>query len=315
MGLRRTRRDNPTAITRGNATEVRSETISDIPDIPMGALRSIDDSYGYLRSMGSQVTARGHRHGRFHVSDICSKCPRKMSLIYHLDQYHVSDLLWPISGVTFTIGDAIHDLVRNRFQHASPEKFYGKWSCACTATVTHGTWADARELCNTCGTHTDEYVEMVYTDEDHNLTAAVDMVKKDVIDGEDVYTVGEIKSCASRIFDSHIENNRPDPNHILQASFYHRMLLIHGYTVSDKISIIYVCKENRFGQAYKEFRVEPNVRQVDAELLAVREILNNGLLPPRANSCSAFGEGDSKRCGCAATCFSIPETIQYFKDI
>ena len=322
MGQRRTRRRaSPVPVVRGDvgddldfsSVDTLASAITLNP--AHGNLVSLDDSYGYLRGMGSQVTARAHRHGRFHVSDICTKCPRKLSLIYHFDQYHVSELLWPVSGVTFSIGDAIHDLVRRRFQHASPDKFFGDWTCSCAATINEGTWESQREICSTCGTYTDTYLEKVYTDEEHNLTAAIDMVRLDIVEDREVYTVGEIKSCAASIFDGLIQRDRPDPDHILQASFYHRMLVIQGYTVSDRISIIYVCKENRFGRAYKEFRVEPNTTQVNAELAAVKDILVNGVIPPKANNCIEFGAGDSKKCGCAALCFSIPETIEYFKDI
>ncbi len=314
MGQRRTRRRAaPVPVVRGNAAEVNEY----IPVNTDNIIRtvSLDDSYGYLRGIGSQVTARAHRRGSFHVSDICTKCPRELSLIYHFDQYHVSELLWPVSGVTFAIGDAIHDLVRERFQVSSPDKFYGRWTCACGSTVKQGVLSEVKDICPTCGVETENYLEMVYTDEEHNITAAIDMIKVDNVEDRDVYTVGEIKSCAASIFDQLEANNRPEPDHVLQASFYHRMLLIHGYTVSDRISIIYVCKENRFGRAYKEYRVEPNYTQVEVELNAVKEILHGGRIPPKAPNCTEFGQGDTKRCGCAAMCFSIPDTVGYFKDI
>jgi len=249
------------------------------------------------------------RHGDYlHVSDLIYTCPRKIVIAKRFNRPIKSQALFDSQGITFAIGNALHDYIRNKIRDTQPEYIYGTWKCPCDRTSFLGTRSQAIEQgnCNHCNKDMYIYNELQVVNEDLGITGSLDLSL--LIDSALLIT--EIKSMSKRLWDELI---RPVPEHLVQVLLYWYFAREHGYALHDKVSIIYAVKEWMFGNPYKEFVFKPSVMMhrleeylEDAALL--REALDNkdAKLPPRI-ICPRRDAPAAKKCEQVSVCFGVEE--------
>src|SRR5471030_2318835 len=66
-----------------------------------------------------------------HVSDLLSKCVRKIALCDRFGTPVRPQRLTPADVLVFAQGEAIHDAVKDMAGKGSPANIWGKWSCNC----------------------------------------------------------------------------------------------------------------------------------------------------------------------------------------
>lgn len=224
-----------------------------------------------------------------HVSDLLTKCIRKKSLEERHGATPAQQRLTMSDLLTFAMGDAVHDTVKERARIGSPDKVWGIWSCKCKFLMHVEpcvyTEIDQDETCPHCKTRVDHYNEVSMEDEEYGVVGNPDLLL--YFARKDAFMVTEIKSMAPKMWE---ELKRPDPKHIFQVVFYWHLMHRKGYRLCDRVSVLYVTKGWQFGDkcVYKEFLIDPlavldriacYIEEAKA-YKAARESRNNAL-PPR----------------------------------
>lgn len=253
---------------------------------------------------------RGFREGKYtHVSDIISKCGRKIALIRRMGTSHASTRLMDGHAITFAIGDAVHDFIKKRFTESHPEKVWAKWRCACGGTTTEAKlFADisTKDECPTCNQIPYRYVEVVFEDDEHEVVGSPDLLL--YFEDSAAFYVTEVKSMAAKMWD---ELERPVPDHIIQGLFYWMLMRSKGYSMIDQFSILYVKKEYTWKLPYKEFIIKPleqmhRLKEFLAELTVIADARHPGNPLPKRVVCSSNTSSDAKECPVCVTCFQLP---------
>lgn len=244
-----------------------------------------------------------YRHGKYvHVSDLVSKCLRKVAVS---DKYHIpipdSDL-WPSLRLTFAQGTAIADVMVNDAIQQSTDLVYARWSCACGVVEETGvhSYVCGKKICNKCGGINNKYNELTFTDEEYAIVGNCDLA---LLINDALYLT-EIKSIAGEAWKT---LEAPKPDHTLQALFYWLLARRNGHSLHDKISIIYASKGYVFGNPYKEFTVQPSksLHRLDEYLedaKALKEYKDGGKLPMKVE-CPTIDCTMAKNCHISGPCF------------
>lgn len=240
-----------------------------------------------------------------HVSDVLSKCLRKLALIRKLGVAHTAERVMDSMGVTFAQGDAIHDYVKRRFIDAYPDRVWAEWRCPCGDT-TVGPMVRSRvtskHTCDSCGRIPSRHCEHTIVNESLWLGGSPDLVL--LTPAKSLY-ITEIKSINKKDWEALV---RPQPNHALQILFYWWLAVEAGHSVVDTVSVLYVNKEFNFKLPYREFtlqpevlvdRLEPYFDDIRSYLAAVND---GGPLPGRT-MCGAMDAPEAKKCPVCVTCF------------
>lgn len=246
-----------------------------------------------------------YRKGDYlHVSDLLGKCVRKVALS---DKFKVSmpaSSVQTSMGLTFAQGTAIHDYVKSAFVKGHPDKLFGKWACLCETTVTEPMLAGniPNIKCKDCGTVPSRYRELDIHNDELMVVGSPDVTL--FLQKFSAYYPVEIKSMNPEDWKNLA---RPVPDHVLQVLFYWYLLKEAGYSVVDRISIIYVNKGYVFKLPYKEFVIVPEeqlgrLEEYKAEALSLKEYRTTGVLPPRT-FCSSPSCKDAKECHVSNICF------------
>jgi hypothetical protein len=236
-----------------------------------------------------------------HVSDIISKCVRKIALMRRLNLRHPQEQLMDGHAITFAIGDAIHDYIKGRFVKGHPDKVHAKWACLCGKEWFVGLFKDRpRKQCDHCSTAPYKYNEVRITDSETKLTGSPDLLLW--LEELGAYYIVEIKSAAAETWKEMV---RAEPNHKVQVSLYWWLLQRAGMPVVNRTSVLYTNKEFSFKFPYKEFVVDPHTVDLspymeDLEKLA--DALKGGELPPRI-MCGGPDAPEAKKCPVRVTCF------------
>lgn len=262
-----------------------------------------DDRYmHYLVSAGTSVNL-AFREGKYlHVSDVIGKCGRMIALA---KRYNMKMTFTPppeSMGLTFAMGNAIHDYIRGKVMRNAPEKIYGGWSCMCEKTQIVGTYAEAKthDVCPHCRDRLNRYHEMVITNDDIMVSGAVDL---SLLEGKALH-LNEIKSIKH---DAWKEMSRPLPEHVVQILFYWWLAREQGYDLYDAVSIFYATKGFvMFGTPYKEFVLQPSkmmgrLEEYLDEARDIKDAMNGGKMPVK--TCMQIDKGDAKECPMAMVCF------------
>jgi hypothetical protein len=250
------------------------------------------------------VTQHFREGSHVHVSDVVSKCVRKIALTKKLGMRHATEVIRDGQGITFAIGDSLHDYVKGRYIKGHPDKVWAEWKCGCGQTSEISVFnARKTKVCPICSTAVDKHNEVPFLDDEFDLIGNPDLLLWMAQYG--AYYVVEIKSMAGSQFN---ELSRPVPDHVVQTTFYWYLLKKLGFPVVDKISILYVNKEFSFKFPYKEFMITPDVEGLLAPYLEdlenLRASLAGGPLPPRT-MCGATSSPMAKKCAVCATCFQM----------
>lgn len=245
-------------------------------------------------------TYRGREY--VHVSDVISKCLRKIILMERLKLRHPNEVITDGRGITFAIGDALHDYVTARFIKGHPSKVWAEWSCVCGATKQRGLFSAVHtKTCDTCSGSLVKHNEVAFPDDELMLTGSPDIVL--YMDEYGGYYLVEIKSMAGTGWK---ELTRPVPDHVVQLTFYWNILRRAGWPLVSRCSILYANKEFSFKSPYKEFMIDPQAEGVLdtylAGLAAFRIAREGGALPPRT-FCSTQDSTGAKTCPVSVSCF------------
>lgn len=274
---------------------------------PIISIRNGDElSLQLLRNCPREVS--GFRHGPLHVSDLLSKCLRKIALSAQLHKPMPAQQLADSMGLTFAQGVAIHDYVKKKFLQGHPDKLYGSWSCLCGATVTQPMLYSkvTKVECDSCGGVTNRYVELDVLDTELDLIGSPDVVL--YLADYEVYYPIEIKSIT---YDDWKEMVRPKPEHVLQVLFYWYLMRRAGYAVPDQVSIVYVSKGYVFKSPYKEFTIPTPSEDVVLERIGdyvdearrLKAYKETGAVPPRT-MCPSMSCKEAKECHVNVICFA-----------
>lgn len=272
---------------------------------PLGGRDTV--AHSMLRGMRRVMnTFRDGEH--LHVSDVIGKCLRQIALSRDVGLRPSVRDLRDSEAITFRMGSALHDMVRDRFAENAKSTIYGRWRCPCAHTTT-----DARTLetvgkkhtCTKCGHVPFIYVEVEIEDDEYGLTGSPDLLL--LLPEVSALHVVEIKSISGKGF---TELSRAMPDHVIQCLFYWHLMKRARKKITDKISILYVNKEYSFKDPYREFVIdaaaaEHRLADYIEDLKAFRSYVggNGGPLPYRG--CPTIGSPAAKDCSVRVSCFSM----------
>lgn len=236
-----------------------------------------------------------------HVSDVIKRCVRKIALMRRMNMKHPSETIMDGQGITFAIGDAVHDYVKGRFIKGHPGAVYARWSCACGTTTHDGTFSSRpKPECPQCGLAVDKHNEISYIHPEYRLKGTPDLLLW--LDQYAAIFVCELKSMAAEMFKELV---RPIPDHTVQVALYWHILKHLKIPVVDRVSLVYVNKEYSFKLPYKEFMVDPTKVDLSPyweDLEALKEADEGGALPLRT-MCGSLSAPEAKKCPVCVTCF------------
>jgi hypothetical protein len=247
--LHRTEEAIPLPARRGASAPVDSQVVTaPNTDYPLG---EIIDRVRY-----DMRPARPGDH--LHVSDLLHKCIRKKAIENRFGVVPAQQRLSMSDILTFAMGDAVHDTVKERARMGAPDKVWGIWSCKCEYLKHDDPCVfadiDQEETCPHCNSLVNKYHEVSMFDEEYGIVGNPDLVL--YFPRKDALHVTEVKSIAHKGWEELV---RPDPKHVLQVVFYWHLMHRKGYKLTDRVSIFYVTKQWQFGDktVYKEFLVDP----------------------------------------------------------
>lgn len=245
-----------------------------------------------------------------HVSDLVSKCLRKIALSEKLGMPHKPQNLRLTDLLTFAQGDAIHDVLKANAVRAGGGVVWGKWSCKCGTTKTPQPCLfsdlDKDKTCAACKQPVDVYEEVAVKDAELEIVGTPDLLL--YMREHEALHITELKSISHDVWK---ELARPLPDHVIQVLFYWYLLSRAGYRLTDKVSILYATKGWMFsGNPTKEFVVdaESQIHRLDdylADAAAVKVSRAGGDLPTR--TCPTPTSPEAKKCELCSACFGVNE--------
>lgn len=252
---------------------------------------------------------RHRRNGDYlHVSDLLTKCQRKVALIERHELPHRAGRLTLMDLLTFRMGEALHDVIKERAALGAADKVWGKWKCKC-GHLHHDdpclfNQVDLEDVCEHCGEPTTEYVEVSMYDNELMLVGNPDLLLylKEV----DAFHVTELKSISHAQWEELV---RPKPEHVIQVLFYWYIMRSLGYRLTDRVTILYATKGYLFkGSPFKEFSilVEPELHRLTDYIEEARELKKareGGKLPART-MCAGENSPEARKCEVCNLCFA-----------
>lgn len=239
-----------------------------------------------------------------HVSDMLNKCVRQIALSEKHMMPMPANRLSEWMSLTFRVGEAIHDFIKEKFVSANGARLYGRWRCACKHTVTENMLlAQVPKIkCEKCGMVPSIYDECRVTNEEAKVVGHADIM---LLFDDGYYYPVEIKSIKHEEW---MELTRPKPDHLMQLISYWRFHKEKGYRMASRGTVLYVSKGFLFkGTPYKEFsvqiagteqRLQPYLDSA-MELVRYRE---TGKLPTRV-LCRNESSPMAKQCHVCGMCF------------
>lgn len=301
------------SVTASAASVVRRRSRKDAPLTPEGVFITpnvVDAALGDspvidLIKACPRTFGRFREGDRLHVSDVVSKCLRKLALVRRLGATLPSEVISESLRITFAQGEAIHDYVKARLASGHPDSVYGKWVCPCGSHTTlpmTATEALREGECTHCSKPATRYVEIQVLDKELPITGSPDVLF--YLHQHRAFHILEIKSISASMWDDLV---RPQPDHVIQVLTYWYLMKQH-YNVMDEVSILYANKGYVFKLPYKEFTIRPSevVGRLTEYLDDVRqyaESLGGGGLPDR-RLCISPSSAEAKKCTVCAVCFA-----------
>jgi hypothetical protein len=255
---------------------------------------------------------RHRRHGDYlHVSDLLSKCQRKVALIERNNLPHRAGRLTLMDMLTFRMGEALHDVIKERAALGAPGAVWGKWKCKC-GHLHHDdpclfNQVDLEDVCEHCGEPTTEYVEVSMFHDGLMLVGNPDLLLylKEI----DAFHVTELKSISHKQWEELV---RPKPEHVIQVLFYWYIMKELGYRLTDRVTILYATKGYLFkGSPFKEYSFNPleELHRLDDYIEEARELKKareGGELPART-MCAGENSPEARKCEVCNLCFATTD--------
>jgi hypothetical protein len=273
-----------------------------LPDTAPAAVEEEDDTpvLSLLKKV-PRVSQSFRNSDNVHVSDLISKCIRKIAIMRRMGMAHPQESLGEGQGVTYAIGDALHSYVVGRMTKGHPEMVYAKWSCACGISSCISTFARrSPKTCPTCATGVVHHSEAPFCDKEKKLIGRPDLLLYESRFA--AFRIVEIKSMAAEQWKELV---RPLPDHKIQVALYWRLMQACNMPVTSGTSILYVNKEMSFKLPYKEFYVPAGDVKLDgyyAELDELNAASDGGPLPRRV-CCVSVDSSTAKDCPVRVLCF------------
>ncbi len=253
---------------------------------------------------------REKRKGDYvHVSDLLTKCVRKIALCDKHGIPVMPDRLSTSDKLTFAQGDAIHDTIKSMATSSDARQVWGNWSCDCgylyhDDPCTHDK-TDPNDFCPQCDTPTNKYHEVPMYDDELMIVGTPDLLRW--IRVVEAFHVTEIKSMAH---DAWKELSRPVPAHVMQVLFYWYLMHKLGYRMVDRVSLVYVTKGYIFTgeKPYKEFIIDP-IKELarlepyleDARMIKLSKTTNAF---PARTECAGPLVTKARKCEACEICFA-----------
>jgi len=249
------------------------------------------------------------RHGDYtHVSDLIHKCMRMVAISEAAAVPVPASPIWESQRLTFALGRAVQDFVTDNV--IDFPMLFGRWRCTCHAPSTIGPCTRAKankhnKSCTGCGRvgHFTKYEEILLRHEGLKVSGSTDLA---ILHNKRIH-LAEVKSISSTGFAD--LNGSPQADHVVQALFYWWLAREAGHKITDRVSILYVCKEWRTGSPYLEFKVDTSnadtiLAPYLAEAAAIRKYHETKEIPARRH-CKSEDSSRAKTCPFVSTCFSI----------
>lgn len=252
---------------------------------------------------------------KVHISDMTNLevrfCPREFALCQEVDLVRKGRYVNTSLRTTFDIGNAIHDLVREKWFR---DIAFGDWKCwSCGSLTKYSRYPG--KLCQYCGKQTRwEYKEVVIRDEATGVTGSLDFLA-DFNLGRPLI-LAEIKSDDKDLFK---KRTAPEPEHIARVNAYLQLIARNnvqgintdwGYVFYSSKSFGFKADLNHLGvkdkfSPFKEFRVERMDDSGVPDWTKAEEFHHykkTGELPSRI--CPTAVCSRAKKCAVAKVCFS-----------
>ena len=252
--------------------------------------------------------ARSVEH--IHASDITKDqpqfCPREIALLRILDKKRKDQWLGQATKVTFAIGDAYHDLIRDTWLR---DIAVGHWTCPhCKAVVEFSKLP--KTPCPECGSKKWEYTEVRFQSIELGISGSIDFIA-DLKLQKAVIT--EIKSMDKDQFGDLVA---PIAEHRIRTCLYLKIIESSDNPYKDRLDlqhsrILYVSKgygkkDTLTGKftPFKEYVINRNDASIEPYLNKAKVIKlfeDKGVLP--AGVCKSAFDPRCKSCTVAPDCF------------
>ena len=261
-------------------------------------------------SKGSSLSDPPRDSKLLHVSDLLSRCIRKIALVDRMGISPRPRTLSLTDSLTFAQGNAIHDVLKERVGLGGAP-LWGNWECRCGLTSTeepglYRSIPDGR-VCSFCKGPLSKYKEVPMPDLGLGIVGTPDLIV--YRPAHKALHVSELKSISHAQWK---ELSRPKPDHVLQVLFYWHLMKRRGYRLTSHPSVLYATKGWMFsGDPFKEFPVDA-VRGEDrlddylTDAKALQVSRKGGPLPPRV-TCADRMSTEAKKCEVCDACFSKAE--------
>lgn len=256
-----------------------------------------------------------------HVSSMVDWCPRKYAIQARSDKfYYTHRSVMGAQRVMWELGKAAERHVRDSFIRSVDYRgVFGIWTCVCKRTE-HPGFHDEKKTCGVCRGKLNTYKEFTIFDDHNHVSGNPDLL---IARRKLIYPV-EIKSLTNstqanekkRGFDT---ITAPFGDHIFQVDSYHHLIErnlegFQGLLPGNKVIVMYVNKEYKWGIPYKEYHlraVEPQrktfVRKEFAKAKGVWESIHTPKAPlPKRTLCPNQHCSRAKYCPVVQECFARP---------
>ena len=240
-----------------------------------------------------------------HVSDLIGKCIRRIALMENMQMQPPPQSIGLSQEITFRMGEAIHDVVKERTAAGAPQMIWGRWRCACKKTITENPslLTEVGEVsCVTCGGPVNIYEEVPMVDKEFRIVGTPDLLT--YLPQHFALYISELKSMSEKEWEDIV---RPKPDHVIQVLFYWYLMNKLGYRLANRVSVLYITKGWLFSKVpYKEFTfdAEAQIHRLEdylADARALKASRTGGKLPVRI--CVSEESPDAKKCEVCRTCF------------
>lgn len=279
-------------------------------DLPAGHTNPHDEPYteGLIKRLLARADSKPERsrigRGYTHVSNLIGGlCPRQFRI---MDEKNSPDLR-SVTGahrVMWALGRAAERHARETLiKGCNRAGMYGIWSCRCgQVTTAPGFYNDSIKACSICKRKPGFYKEATLWAYDDQVVGNPDVIW---CDKNNTYYPIEIKSMTGEKWK---DLDAPKGDHVFQAACYRELLRRSGFSVGNKVIMLYTSKHFYYGSPYKEYAIDVSGDQWRLRISlafdaarALRDSRRREDMPSRL--CEVQTDRRAKDCPCLVECF------------
>ena len=237
-----------------------------------------------------------------HVSSLPGLCARQYFIADSYPQIASSKRTTGGHQIMWAIGKAIEQRVVSAIiADCQRQGVVGAWACRCEKRKVQGLYSPT--MCSSCGTDANRYRQLTFVDENAGVIGNPDlmlMVERKLL-------IIEVKSMKKEDWDTLTE---PLPDHCFQAHSYRKLATENGFGVHSNVAFLYVTKDFKYGDPYKEFHVpvdsvtEGMIKLSWDDATALRSARLQKAIPPRLAVCVSPKSSRAKSCPVCIDCFA-----------